>query len=122
MKEEIVKLEEELRLAMLAADTGKLDELIADSLIFIAPNGEIITKQIDLEVQRKQIQKITQLNPLDQIIEIYNNNKIAVVTVKMDIKSTFAGVDISGTYRYVRTWAQINDKWQIVAGAVIKIV
>lgn len=119
MKEEIIKLEEELRLGMLAADTQKLDELIADSLIFVAPNGELITKQMDLTVQKNKIQQIYQLDPSDQQIEMYDN--FAVVTVKMDIKSTFAGVDISGKYRYIRTWAKINSKWQIVAGSVVAI-
>lgn len=119
MKEEIKKLEEELRLAMLNADADKLDELIADSLVFIAPQGEVITKQMDLEVQRNKIQKISELIPTEQKIELYDN--IAVVTVKMQIKATFGDADISGNYRYIRTWQKVNGKWQIVAGAVVAI-
>lgn len=120
MKEEIIKLEEELRVAMIAADVDKLDELLADSLIFIAPQGEPITKQMDLEVQRNKIQKISELIPSEQKIELYND--FAVVTVKMQIKATFGEADISGTYRYIRTWAKSNNRWQIVAGAVVQII
>lgn len=119
MKEEIIKLEEELRLAMLNADVDKLDELIADSLVFIAPQGEVITKQMDLEAQRKKLQKISEITPSEQKIELCDN--IAVVTVKMQMKATFGDADISGNYRYVRTWQKSDGQWQIVAGAVVAI-
>lgn len=119
MEEEIIKLEEELRLAMLNSDVEKLDALIADSLIFIAPQGEVITKQIDLDVQRNKIQQISKLTPSEQQIQMYDD--LAVVTVKMNIVGAFSGIDISGTYRYIRTWKKFDNIWQIIAGAVIQI-
>lgn len=118
MNDEIIKVEEELRLAMLNSNVEKLDELIADSLIFIAPQGEIITKQMDLDVQKNKIQQISQLISSEQQIQIYDN--LAVVTVKMNIIGTFSGIDISGAYRYIRTWKKTNNKWQIIAGAVVQ--
>lgn len=119
MKEEIIKLEEELRLAMLTGNVDKLNSLISDSLIFIAPQGEIVTKQMDLDVQKNKIQKMSELIPSEQQIMV--NDNCAIVTVKMKITGTFNNIDISGNYRYIRTWQNINNYWQIVSGAVIQL-
>lgn len=119
MKSEIIKLEEELRLAMVNSDVDKLDELIDDSLIFTTPDGKIATKQMDLEVHRSQVQKISELVPSEQIVKIYEN--CAVVTVKMKLIGDYNGINISGLYRYTRLWAKIDDKWKIVAGSVVQI-
>lgn len=119
MQSEILKLEEELRIAMLNNDVEKLDELIADSLVFTTPDGKIATKSMDLEAHRSKIQKMTKLSPCEQTIQIYDN--FAVVTVKMTLKGTYSEVDISGNYRYTRIWAKINNNWKILAGAVVLI-
>lgn len=119
MKEEIIKIEEELRQAMLTGDINKLDTLISDSLLFMAPNGVAATKQMDLNAHKSGIQKMTKLSPSEQQIETYDN--LAIVTVKMQMEGTYGGTDISGDYRYIRTWAKINSHWQIVAGAVIQL-
>lgn len=119
MKEEIIKLEEELRLAMLASDVEKLDELISDSLMFIAPNGIVATKQMDLDIHRSGAQKMTKLTPSEQKIQFFDN--CAIVTVKMEVEGIIGESHISRDYRYTRTWAKINNKWQIIAGAVVAI-
>ena len=120
MKEEIIKLEEELRLAMLTNDVDALDGLISDSLLFTAPNGIVATKQLDLSCHRAKLQKTSEMVPSEQIIEIYDD--YAVVSVKMSIKGTFGADTIDGEYRYNRTWAKLNGNWQVIAGSVVKIV
>lgn len=119
MKEIIVKLEEDLRQAMLVNDVAKLDELIADSLVFVLPNGVVANKQMDLDSRKSGFTKMTKLSPSEQQIEIQDN--FAVVTVKMDLEGTYGDMVIDGNYRYIRTWTEINDKFQIVSGAAIYI-
>lgn len=120
MNEEIIKLEEELRLAMLVSDVEKLDKLISDSLIFIAPNGTVATKQMDLDVHKSGIQKMTKLTQSEQKIQVFDN--CAIVTVKMELEGTIGEANISGNYRYIRTWAKTNTSWQVIAGAVVQII
>lgn len=115
----IIKLEEELRQAMMASDTEKLDELIDESLVFIAPDGNIATKQMDLAIHKSKIQKMSKLSPSEQAIKIHDD--FAVVTVKMEISGTYLDFDISGHYRYLRIWKKFGDNWKIVAGSVVKI-
>lgn len=119
MESEIKELEEALRKAMLSNDVNKLDELIDDSLVFITPYGNVVTKKMDLETHQNKTQKMSQLTPSEQTVQLYDN--LAVVTVKMDIVGTYGTVPISGLYRYIRIWKRINDKWKIVAGSVTSI-
>ncbi len=119
MQQEIIKLEEDLRQAMLASDVKKLDELIDDSLVFIGPDGSVASKQMDLDAHRSKIQKIQELNPTEQVINDFGS--FVVVTVKMAISGTFGDFDISGMYRYLRVWENMNGNWRVITGSVTKI-
>lgn len=119
MESEIIKLEEELRLAMIASDVTKLDELISESLVFVAPNGYVVGKQDDLGAHRSGIQKISSLNPSEMTVQGYGD--FYVVTVKMELVGTYGENSISGAYRYTRVWTKVSDKFQIVAGSVVQI-
>jgi len=118
LKTEVLKLEEELRLAMLHSDVKKLDELIDDSLIFISPSGGVATKSMDLQAHKMKIQKMSKLSPSEQVIQIYDN--CVTVCVKMEIVGTYDAISISGTYRYLRVWSKIGDVWKVVAGSVVQ--
>lgn len=115
----IIELEEKLRQAMIASDVEILNNLIDDSLVFIAPDGNIATKQMDLDAHKNKIQKISDLTPSEQKIELHD--AFAVVSVKMELVGTFAESSISGTYRYLRIWENKNNGWKIVAGSVTAI-
>ena len=115
----IKELEEKLRKAMQDNDAETLEELISDELIFVAPAGEIITKQMDLQCHKSGIQRTSKLTPSEQTIKINGDN--AIVTVKMHILGAYDGVDISGSYRYLRVWQNTNSKWQIIAGSATQI-
>lgn len=117
--DEIKKLEEELRQAMFSNDIEKLDELIADSLVFVLPNGVVANKQMDLDSRKSGFTKMTKLSPSEQQIEIQDN--FTVVTVKMELEGTYGDMVIDGRYRYIRTWAKNGDKYQIISGAAVYI-
>lgn len=119
-KKEIQKKEEELRLAMVASDVQKLDELIDDNLTFISPFGCVVSKQMDLDAHESKAQILTKLEPFEQKIDLRDN--FVVVTVKMILEGTYSNMDISGKYRYLRIWQKVESKWKIVAGSVSKVV
>ena len=116
MIDEIKKLEEELRLAMLISDVSKLSRLIADELIFTLPNGEIATKEIDLDAHRSGLQKLTCLECVSQNIREFST--FAVVASKMKLEGTFDQNKIDGEYGYTRVWAKMGNDYQVVAGQV----
>lgn len=118
--EQILKLEEDLRQAMLLSDVQKLDELIDDNLTFISPFGCVVTKQMDLDAHRSKAQILTNLEPSEQTIDVRDN--FVVVTVKMQLTGTYNQMDISGKYRYLRIWQKVDGKWKIIAGSVLNVV
>jgi len=119
LKPEIIKLEEELRLAMLHSDVKKLDELIADSLIFISPDGNIVTKSMDIQAHSTKAQKMSELSPSEQVIQVHDS--CVIVSVKMELVGTYNDFSISGTYRYLRVWSKLSDGWRVVAGSVVPL-
>lgn len=112
----IENLEEELRQAMLSSDVETLDKLIADSLAFTSPTGDVIDKQTDLNVHRSGIQKLYKLIPSEQKVYCYEN--VATVTVKMQIEGEYENNPISGKFCYTRVWAKFKDDWKVIAGHV----
>ncbi len=119
MKDKIIQLEEELRLAMLSNDVAKLNDLIDDSLVFIGPDGSVISKDMDLAAHRAKLQTMSELIPREQAINIHEN--FAVVTVILTIKGRYGEIDISGDYRYLRIWSRFGATFRIVSGSVSKI-
>lgn len=114
----IIELEEKLHIAMLNSDVNTLDKLISDDLIFTGPNGELASKQMDLDCHKSGIQKMTELKLLEQKIKIYDN--FAIVFTKMQIEGSFNGINIDGNYSYTRIWSNNTGNWQIVGGHVSK--
>lgn len=111
--DQIKKLEEELRLAMLASDVSKLEVLISDRLIFTDHSGVIYTKEMDLHSHRSGNLKIDSLYPEDQKIQIYEGT--AIVSVLMRIGGSFTGQRFSASNRYTRIWVKQNGHWTIAA-------
>ncbi len=111
--DQIKKLEEELRLAMLGSDVLKLDSFISDSLIFTDHSGSIYTKEMDLHNHRSGNLKIDGLYPQDQKIKLYDGT--AIVSVLMRISGSFAEEPFNGNNRYTRIWVKQDGIWKIVA-------
>lgn len=115
----IIKLEEELRKAMINSDVETLDKLISDELTFLTFDGDIATKEMDLLAHKNKIQKLEKMDLSELEIKIMGS--IAVTTVIAKIEGTFLDANISGNYRYMRIWEDKFGKTQIVAGAISKI-
>lgn len=116
MKNEIIKYEEELRQAMLNNDVEVLERLIHDDLVFIPPDGSLATKEIDINIYKNKIQKISVLEPSEQLIKLFDDE--AMVSVKMNIEGNINDISISGVYRYIRFWKRIDNSWKIIGGSV----
>jgi ketosteroid isomerase-like protein len=104
---------------MLASDVTALEALVADSLIFGMPTGAVITKAKDLESHRSGLLKLIALEPSEQRIVRYGDT--AIVSVRMHIVGEYDGATFAGSYRYLRVWARVGDRWQVVAGQVTPV-
>lgn len=115
----ILNAEKELLLAMKNADVEKLDELIHEDLLFNIPNGQTVTKSMDLETYSSGNMKITDIEASEHLINFVGDN--AIVSVIVEMKGQYFDYVIDGTFKIVRVWKLINNQWKVIAGSSIQL-
>ncbi|MES2689715.1 MAG: nuclear transport factor 2 family protein [Bacteroidota bacterium] len=111
----VLQLEEELLAAMKASDVQALDQLLHDDLLFIIPNGQTITKQMDLDSHRAKQVVVEQLTPHYEQVSLIND--CAVVTLTLETKGVMLNERIEGSYRYIRVWKMSGGRCRVIAGS-----
>lgn len=119
VKDEIIKLEYQLIEAIRTNDIDFIKNVLHDDLLFLAPNGQIITKEMDLTSHRLKQMTVDQLVPTFEDFNIIGDTAISIVVY--DTKGVMLGQPINGRFRYIRNWKVINGQVQIVSGACIQI-
>lgn len=118
-QELILEKEKNLIDAMMSGNIEKLDQLIHKDLIFNIPNGQTISKEMDLENYRSGLFKIIKIKPEDRMIHILDT--LAIVVLTLNLEADFAGQEIKGKFRYLRVWKEFQGNWQVIAGSSYSI-
>lgn len=118
-KEKITELENKLAEAIKNNDVGFLNKVLHDELLFLTPNGQMITKAMDLASHRSGEMIVEQL--LSRIEDINIIDDTAVVAIVYDAKGSMLGNPIEGQFRYIRIWKQFPEGLQIIGGACIQV-
>ncbi|MFD2556338.1 nuclear transport factor 2 family protein [Sphingobacterium tabacisoli] len=118
-KDAILELENRLYSAIKESDLQALDELLHEDLLFIAPSGEVITKEIDLKTYREGQLKITELEP--QIENLHIIDDTAVITLTIEMKGNYNGQPFEAKYRYIRFWKHTSQGIRIIGGSGTQI-
>jgi ketosteroid isomerase-like protein len=111
---EIEAAEHALRTAMLAGDVTTLDALIDNSLLFIGPDENVLSKDEDLSLYRSGEQRMVKIDLQDQQIRV--GEAVASVTARALVSGVFKGRAFEGYFRYLRVWKQTSKGWKVVAG------
>ncbi|ABZ95749.1 Conserved hypothetical protein [Leptospira biflexa serovar Patoc strain 'Patoc 1 (Ames)'] len=117
--QEIESLEKQLIEAIKKSDIPFLESVIHEDLRFIAPNGLIVTKEMDLDSHKNKTMLVESI--VSKLEEIQIINDTAIVLIVYDTKGTMLGNPIEGRFRYLRVWKQFSNGYQIIAGSCIKI-
>jgi ketosteroid isomerase-like protein len=118
-KEEIIEIEKKLIEGIKTSDIKLLDKLLHDDLLFIAPNGQTVTKEMDLASHRAGEMEVEQLTATFEDIKIMGDN--AVVVVVYDTRGKMLGNPIQGQFRYIRIWKMFTDGLKVIGGSCFKI-
>lgn len=118
-QEEVISTEEKLLKSITENDTDVLEDLLHDDLLFHLPNGQVVTKSLDLDAHRSGNLKVSSIAPSDYIIKIIEDT--AVVSVLVELKGSFLHQPIDGSFRYVRVWKLFAGKLKIIAGSCIQL-
>lgn len=117
-KEEIIEIENKLIQGIKTSDLTLLNEILHDDLLFIAPNGQTVTKEMDLASHRAGEMKVEELIANFEDIKVIGDN--AIVVVVYDTKGTMLGNSIQGQFRYLRVWKMFADGLKVIGGSCFK--
>jgi hypothetical protein len=120
VKEEIIKLEYQLIDAIKKSDTAFIEQILHDDLLFLAPNGEVVTKQMDLAAHRSGQMIVEQLIPEFEDFKIIGDTAVSIVVY--DTKGIMMGRVIQGKFRYIRNWMLFDDSIKVIGGACIQLL
>ena len=118
-KNEIIELENKLVEGIKKSDITFLDKVLHNDLLFLAPNGQIITKAIDLASHQAGEMLVEQLIPTIEDINVIDDT--AIVVVVYNTKGTMLGNPIQGQFRYIRIWKQFPDGLKVIGGSCFQL-
>ncbi len=118
-KDVIIKIEQDVLNAMKNGNVQKLDELLHEDLLFSIPNGQTITKAMDLETYSSGNMTISELTYSEQEINLIEDN--AIVSVVVEMKGTYFDYSLDGKYKTIRVWKLFNNQWKVIAGSSLKL-
>lgn len=113
---QIIKLEKQLKQAMLASDVSVLSQLLAPEIIITNHPGQLMGRQDDLSAHSSGLINLHTLNPSEQ--KMQSVGAVAIVSVRMKLTGSYNGSPASGDFRITRVWAPANGSWLVVAAHI----
>jgi ketosteroid isomerase-like protein len=117
---EISALEARLREAQLNADVDTLDALIAEELLFTGPDGQLATKEQDLEAHRLGLVRFRAHEPEELRVRRVGDD-VAIVSLRAKLAVEVQGVVHRRTFRYTRVWERTAGGWRVAGGHVAEV-
>ena len=118
-RENVVEAENKLFSAQLVSNVEILDQLLHDDLLAVAPTGEIITKEMDLNSHKAKTMIIE--NASIEIDDIKTTGDTALSIVTMTAKGKMMGTPLEGRFRYFRVWKRFDDSLKIIGASFMQL-
>ncbi|MEI2274486.1 nuclear transport factor 2 family protein [Sphingobacterium sp. ML3W] len=118
-KEDVADAENQLFLAQLASNVDALDQLLFDNLIAVAPTGQMLTKEMDLNAHRTKAMIIEEASTEIDDIRITGDTALSIVT--MTAKGKVMGAPLEGKFRYFRVWKYVDDKLKVIGASFMQL-
>jgi ketosteroid isomerase-like protein len=113
---EVEKLERELFDAYQRRDLAGLDRILDDDYVFIAPNGQVRTKEAVRNFSWPQYERLE----VDEIrVRVYGET--AVVTARVSLQGQSPLDSVTGVYRNTRVYVRQRGKWRAVSGQSTRV-
>lgn len=118
-REDIVEVENKLFSAQLVSNVDILDQLLHDDLIAVAPTGQVITKETDLNSHRAKTMIIEEASTEIDDIKITGDTALSIVT--MTAKGKVMGTPLEGKFRYFRVWKRFDEQLQVIGASFMQL-
>ena len=116
----IVAAYKEWDTAVVKADLGALERILAPEHVFTDSDGSTADKAGMLADYKSGVTKVFSCATSDLKVMVFGDT--AVVTGIWSAKMTSKGRDDSGAHRFTDTWVKRNGRWQCVADHLSKAI
>jgi hypothetical protein len=115
----IADLEEKLLDGFKRRDLNILDLLFADGMLFHDQYGNVLDKEMDLDVYRNGMTKITKINVSKREIRVFES--IVIVSASLFIKGSYSNILLNGKYQWLRVWGKVREDWKVISASCTSI-
>lgn len=118
-KETVLATENSLLEAVKSSDVARLEEMLHEDLLFHLPNGQMLTRAMDLEAHRSGNVLVNTITASDYVVNIIEDT--AVVSVLIETAGSLFGQAMAGKFRYIRVWKSYERGLKVIAGSCIQL-
>jgi hypothetical protein len=118
-RENIVEAENKLFSAQLVSNVDLLDQLLHDDLVAVAPTGQILTKEMDLNSHKAKTMIIEDASTEIDDIRIMGDTALSIVT--MTAKGKMMGTPLEGKFRYFRVWKRFDGTLKVIGASFMQL-
>ena len=118
-REDVVEAENRLFSAQLVSDVDMLDQLLHDDLIAVAPTGQVVSKEMDLNSHKAKTMLIEDASTEIDDIKITGDTALSIVT--MTAKGKMMGTPLEGKFRYFRVWQRFDDTLKVIGASFMQL-
>ena len=115
----IADLEEKLLDGFKRRDLKILDLLFADGMLFHDQYGNVLDKEMDLDVYRSGRIKINKINVSKREIRVFES--IVIVSASLFIKGSYSNILLNGKYQWLRVWGKVREDWKVISASCTSI-
>lgn len=118
-RENILEAENKLFSAQLVSNVDLLDQLLHDDLVAVAPTGQILTKEMDLNSHKAKTMIIEDASTEIDDIRIMGDTALSIVT--MTAKGKMLGTPLEGKFRYFRVWKRFDGTLKVIGASFMQL-
>ncbi|MBA9074016.1 hypothetical protein GGR22_002183 [Flavobacterium gossypii] len=118
-RENILEAENKLFSAQLVSNVDLLDQLLHDDLVAVAPTGQILTKEMDLNSHKAKTMIIEDASTEIDDIRIMGDTALSIVT--MTAKGKMMGTPLEGKFRYFRVWKRFDGTLKVIGASFMQL-
>lgn len=118
-RENVVEAENKLFSAQLVSNVDLLDQLLHDDLVAVAPTGQILTKEMDLNSHKAKTMIIEDASTEIDDIRIMGDTALSIVT--MTAKGKMMGTPLEGKFRYFRVWKRFDGTLKVIGASFMQL-
>lgn len=118
-RENVVGAENKLFSAQLVSNVDLLDQLLHDDLVAVAPTGQILTKEMDLNSHKAKTMIIEDASTEIDDIRIMGDTALSIVT--MTAKGKMMGTPLEGKFRYFRVWKRFDGTLKVIGASFMQL-